>query len=93
MRCKSGKTGDGFIETKCFLFEHIARLSLSIRCLIVALTPRVDTNQDGEFIIYAKVQFILSGDKDQTDVLTLEDDQRKILRRGATDSFLMTCPR
>jgi len=42
--------------------------------------------------MFIKVQFIISGDEDETDVRTFEDDKRKILQRGATDSFLMTCP-
>nr|XP_002732126.1 PREDICTED: polycystic kidney disease protein 1-like 2-like [Saccoglossus kowalevskii] len=40
----------------------------------------------------SKVGFILSGDNDETDVRMLSDEQRKILRRGAVDSFLMAVP-
>ena len=36
---------------------------------------------------------ILSGEFDETDVRTLEDDQRKIFRRGSDDAFLMAVPR
>ena len=36
---------------------------------------------------------IFSGDDDETEVRMFEDDQRKIFRRGATDSFLMAVPR
>ncbi|KAF0300768.1 Polycystic kidney disease protein 1-like 2 [Amphibalanus amphitrite] len=41
----------------------------------------------------SKVQFILSGERDETDVRTLADPQRPILRRSATDSFVMATPR
>ena len=41
----------------------------------------------------SQVQFILSGEADETDVRTLADPQRPILRRSATDSFVMATPR
>lgn len=41
----------------------------------------------------AKVQFILSGDDDETVVRTLEDTKRKLFRRNAADTFVMTTPR
>ena len=40
-----------------------------------------------------QVQFILSGEADETDVRGLADESRKILRRGANDFFLMSVPR
>ncbi|KAK8728348.1 hypothetical protein OTU49_009244 [Cherax quadricarinatus] len=39
------------------------------------------------------VQFILSGDYDETDIRTLGDDQRKILRKADLDVFVMAVPR
>ena len=39
-----------------------------------------------------QVHFILSGEKDETDVRIFGDSQRKIFRRGAADSFLMAVP-
>nr|XP_045593938.1 polycystic kidney disease protein 1-like 2 [Procambarus clarkii] len=39
------------------------------------------------------VQFILSGEHDETDVRTIGDDRRKILRKGDVDIFVMTVPR
>ncbi|UYV63030.1 hypothetical protein LAZ67_2002890 [Cordylochernes scorpioides] len=41
----------------------------------------------------SKVQFILSGDDDETQVRTLADDKRPLFRRGAADSFVMSVPR
>jgi polycystin 1L2 len=41
----------------------------------------------------SKVHFILSGDENETDARTFADEQRKIFRRGATDSFLLAVPR
>lgn len=38
----------------------------------------------------SKVQFILSGEYDETDVRSIEDKERKIFRRGGVDAFLMT---
>ncbi|XP_042888379.1 uncharacterized protein LOC122263814 [Penaeus japonicus] len=39
------------------------------------------------------VQFILSGDRDETDVRTFGDEQRKIFRKGAVDVFVLAVPR
>jgi len=36
---------------------------------------------------------VLSGDNEETDARTFEDDQRKIFQRGETDSFLLSVPR
>ncbi|XP_071129607.1 polycystin family receptor for egg jelly-like isoform X3 [Mytilus edulis] len=41
----------------------------------------------------SKVQFILSGEDDETDVRPLSDSKRKVLRRGTVDGFLMSAPR
>ncbi|KFM61455.1 Polycystic kidney disease protein 1-like 2, partial [Stegodyphus mimosarum] len=41
----------------------------------------------------SKVQFILSGDDDETAVRTLEDNKRKLFRRNAADTFVMAVPR
>ncbi|GIX93743.1 polycystic kidney disease protein 1-like 2 [Caerostris extrusa] len=41
----------------------------------------------------SKVQFILSGDDDETVVRTLEDPKRKLFRRNAADTFVMATPR
>ncbi|KAK7111823.1 hypothetical protein V1264_011390 [Littorina saxatilis] len=41
----------------------------------------------------SKVYFILSGEDDETDVREFSDHKRKIFRRGATNGFLMSCPR
>ncbi|CAH1793770.1 unnamed protein product [Owenia fusiformis] len=40
----------------------------------------------------SKVNFILSGERDETDVRELSDDKRDVLQRGNIDSFLMTTP-
>jgi len=42
---------------------------------------------------HIQVHFILSGDDEETDARTFEDDQRKIFRRGGTDSFLLAVAR
>ncbi|KAK7024484.1 hypothetical protein SK128_010796 [Halocaridina rubra] len=39
------------------------------------------------------VQFILSGEDDETDIRVLEDSTRKILQKGAVDIFIMAVPR
>ena len=41
----------------------------------------------------SKVQFVLSGDDDETQVRTLTDPKRSILRRGGIDAFIMTVPK
>ncbi|KAK8392418.1 hypothetical protein O3P69_014648 [Scylla paramamosain] len=41
----------------------------------------------------SKVQFILSGDRDETDIRTLADNQRKILQKDSVDVFVMAVPR
>ncbi|XP_072027797.1 polycystin-1-like protein 2 [Amphiura filiformis] len=41
----------------------------------------------------SKVSFILSGDEDETDPRTFEDDKRPILERGTADRFLLAVPR
>lgn len=45
------------------------------------------------YIFLAQVHFILSGEYEETDVRPLSDPKRKILRRGATDGFLLAVPR
>ena len=40
----------------------------------------------------AQVNFIISGEYDETDVRTFEDPERKIFKRGAVDAFLMATP-
>ncbi|CAD5112526.1 DgyrCDS1737 [Dimorphilus gyrociliatus] len=40
----------------------------------------------------SNVQFILSGEYDETDVRTVEEKERKIFRRGGVDAFLMATP-
>ena len=40
-----------------------------------------------------QVHLILSGEYDETEVRVLIDEKRKIMRRGAKDSFLMAVPR
>jgi hypothetical protein len=37
-----------------------------------------------------KVRFILSGEKDETEIRILEDEKRKPFRRGGVDSFIMS---
>ncbi|CAF3243380.1 unnamed protein product [Rotaria sp. Silwood2] len=41
----------------------------------------------------SKVQFILSGTNDETDVRTFSDCHRKIFQRGGIDAFIMTVPK
>ncbi|XP_072044193.1 polycystin-1-like isoform X2 [Amphiura filiformis] len=41
----------------------------------------------------SKVSFILSGDQDETDVRTLEDNMRPVLKRSAQDRFLLATSR
>ncbi|CAH1796902.1 unnamed protein product [Owenia fusiformis] len=41
----------------------------------------------------SRVQFFLSGENDETEVRTLSDDKRPILRRGGTDGFLLSTER
>ncbi|ESN95043.1 hypothetical protein HELRODRAFT_124863, partial [Helobdella robusta] len=41
----------------------------------------------------SKVHVIFSGDFEETDPRTLEDDKRAVLMRGGVDSFLMAVPR
>lgn len=41
----------------------------------------------------SKVHFILSGDDDETEVRSFEDPNRKIFRKGATDTFVLAVPR
>ncbi|RWS31890.1 polycystic kidney disease protein 1-like protein 2-like protein [Leptotrombidium deliense] len=41
----------------------------------------------------SNINFILSGDDDETDVRLFSDSKRKIFRRGAQDSFVMAVPR
>ncbi|XP_063601108.1 uncharacterized protein LOC134777199 [Penaeus indicus] len=39
------------------------------------------------------VQFILTGEREETDVRTFKDEQRKVFRKGAVDVFVMAVPR
>ena len=41
----------------------------------------------------SKVQFIVSGDTDETDIRTLADNQRKILQKDSVNVFVMAVPR
>ena len=41
----------------------------------------------------SNVQFIVSGDRDETDIRTLRDDERKMLNKDSVDVFLMAVPR
>ncbi len=41
----------------------------------------------------SKVQFIVSGDFDETKVRTFSDSNRKIFQRGGIDAFVMTVPK
>lgn len=41
----------------------------------------------------SNVQFIVSGEKDETDIRTLADDRRKILRKDSVDVFVLAVPR
>lgn len=41
----------------------------------------------------SKVQFVLSGDNDETETRTLADSHRKILQRGGIDAFVMGVPK
>ncbi|GFR32582.1 polycystic kidney disease protein 1-like 2 [Trichonephila clavata] len=41
----------------------------------------------------SKVNFIISGEDDETDVRTFADDQRPIFQRGAINCFIMSVPR
>ncbi|CAF4559744.1 unnamed protein product, partial [Didymodactylos carnosus] len=41
----------------------------------------------------SKVNFILSGENDDTDVRTFEDPNRLIFQRGGIDSFVMSVPK
>lgn len=41
----------------------------------------------------SKINFIMSGDKEVTDVRLLNDPKRRLFKKGAKDSFLMAVPR
>lgn len=45
--------------------------------------------QDSGSAIYQQVQFLIAGDWDETDVRTLNDEKRPLLKTGAADHFVM----
>ncbi|XP_069123973.1 polycystin family receptor for egg jelly-like isoform X2 [Argopecten irradians] len=73
----------------------------------LGLTPLIDNDVDDKYyyeIIVStgmrrnagtnsKVNFILSGDLDETEVRCLSDDKRKVFQRGNVDGFLMAVKR
>ncbi|XP_033630305.1 uncharacterized protein LOC117292387 [Asterias rubens] len=76
-------------------------------CIMQGLTPMPDNKSNHKYLYEiavmtgqwkdsgtdSKVNFILSGEDDETEVRVLEDDQRPILRRGCVDRFVMAVPR
>ena len=44
-------------------------------------------------MLYIKVQFVLGGDDDETNVRIFFDRNRKILQRGGIDTFIMSVPK
>ena len=40
-----------------------------------------------------KVQFVLSGENDQTNVRIFSDSHRKLFQRGGIDAFIMSVPK
>lgn len=40
-------------------------------------------------VFHQQVQFLIAGDWDETEVRTLNDDKRPLLKRGAADHFVM----
>ncbi|CAF1681113.1 unnamed protein product [Adineta ricciae] len=73
----------------------------------LGVTPLIDNQKsDGYFyqiIVFtgqrkdagteSKVHFVLSGDKDQTNIRTFSDSNRKIFERGGIDAFVMSVPK
>jgi hypothetical protein len=45
------------------------------------------------WIVIVKIQLIVAGEDDQTEVRTLIDRTRPILQRGSIDSFIMAVPK
>jgi len=43
--------------------------------------------------MFFQINFILSGERDETEVRILSDSKRTTFRRGAVDGFLMAVPR
>ena len=41
------------------------------------------------FVLPTQVQFLMVGDWDETDVRTLNDEKRPLLKRGGVDHFVM----
>ncbi|XP_070581220.1 polycystin family receptor for egg jelly-like isoform X2 [Ptychodera flava] len=75
--------------------------------LMLGITPLLDNDPNDKYLYEiivltgrrknagtnSKVNFILSGDDDETEVRAFEDDKRKLFRRGTADGFLMAVPR
>ena len=52
----------------------------------------VETGPLSSHATTSKVEFILSGDCDETDIRCLNDPDRELFKKGAIDSFLMSTP-
>ncbi|CAF1622969.1 unnamed protein product [Adineta ricciae] len=73
----------------------------------MGVTPLADNDQSNQYfyeiIVFtglrkgagtkSNVQFVLSGDVDDTNVRTLSDPHRKVFQRGSVDAFLMAVPK
>ncbi|PAA75210.1 hypothetical protein BOX15_Mlig002173g1 [Macrostomum lignano] len=73
----------------------------------LGVTPLYDNNPEHKYLYEivvstgmrrgagteSKVHFILSGERDETDIRPLEDKKRKVLQRGCADRFLMAVER
>jgi len=73
----------------------------------LGVTPLPDNHQSDEFfyqiIVFtghrkdagtkSNVHFIISGDKDETNIRTFADPHRHILQRGGIDAFIMSVPK
>ncbi|KAJ8037623.1 Polycystic kidney disease protein 1-like 2 [Holothuria leucospilota] len=95
------------VYTICFFLLIWARRKDKKDVLLLGVTPLMDNVPSHKYLYEitvltgqrqgagtdSKVSFIISGDQDETEIRTFEDEKRPILRRGGIDRFLMSVER
>ncbi|CAF1690108.1 unnamed protein product, partial [Adineta ricciae] len=73
----------------------------------LGVTPLIDNKKSDEYFYQilvftgqrkdagteSKVHFVLSGEKDQTNIRTFSNSNRKMFQRGGIDAFVMSVPK
>ncbi|GFS42903.1 polycystic kidney disease protein 1-like 2 [Trichonephila inaurata madagascariensis] len=102
----SGGYSIALFTTGCYYFSEETLTWSSDGCKLGA-TPLPDNDMQDKYFYEilvqtgyqfnagtkSKVNFIISGEDDETDVRTFADDQRPIFQRGAINCFIMSVPR